>query len=129
MIFLSKLNFAKLMKFRRRSKASEPLVRPNKVIETLKKDLILREQLALQRTILANQSTFLAFLRTAMYFSIVALSARNLLQIENSLLVEIIFFVISGFILFFGILNYFRHKRMIQDNRKHIGDYQLQYQE
>ena len=28
----------------------------------IKKDLILRERLALQRTILANQSTFLSFL-------------------------------------------------------------------
>jgi putative membrane protein len=129
MISLSKLDFARLLKFRRKEKENEPLVKPNKVVETLKKDLILREQLALQRTILANQSTFLAFLRTAMYFSIVALSARNLLQIENSLLVEIIFFVISGFILLFGIINFFRHKRMIKDNRKHIGDYQLQYHE
>jgi hypothetical protein len=31
-------------------------------------DLILRERLALQRTILANQTTVLAFIRTAMYF-------------------------------------------------------------
>ncbi|WP_366183871.1 DUF202 domain-containing protein [Flavobacterium ovatum] len=129
MISLSKIDFARLLKFRRKVKENEPSVRPNKVVETLKKDLILREQLALQRTILANQSTFLAFLRTSMYFSIVALSARNLLQIENSLLVEIIFFIISGFILLFGIINFFRHKRMIKNNRKHIGDYQLQYHE
>jgi putative membrane protein len=32
------------------------------------KDLILREKLALQRTTLANQSTFLLLLRTSMYF-------------------------------------------------------------
>jgi putative membrane protein len=36
--------------------------------KSINKDLILRERLALQRTVLANQSTFLAFLRTAMYF-------------------------------------------------------------
>jgi putative membrane protein len=36
--------------------------------ETVNKDLILRERLALQRTILANQTTVLAFFRTAMYF-------------------------------------------------------------
>ncbi len=34
----------------------------------INKDLILRERLALQRTILANQSTFLAFLRTSDVF-------------------------------------------------------------
>jgi len=31
-----------------------------------KKDLILREELAIQRTFLANQSTFLSFLRSSM---------------------------------------------------------------
>jgi putative membrane protein len=36
--------------------------------ETVNKDLILRERLALQRTILANQTTVLAFFSTAMYF-------------------------------------------------------------
>lgn len=127
MISLSKIDFKRLLKFKRKVKESNTIGGPNKVVETLKKDLILREQLALQRTILANQSTFLAFLRTSMYFSIVALSARNLLQVGNSLLVEIVFFIISGFILLFGIINFFRHKRMIKDNRKHIGDYQFQY--
>jgi hypothetical protein len=36
--------------------------------KTVNKDLILRERLALQRTILANQTTVLAFFVTAMYF-------------------------------------------------------------
>jgi putative membrane protein len=38
--------------------------------KAINKDLILRERLALQRTILANQSTFLSFLRTSLYFLI-----------------------------------------------------------
>jgi uncharacterized membrane protein YidH (DUF202 family) len=51
--------------------------------ETVNKDLILRERLALQRTILANQTTVLAFFRTAMYFFVAGLSTRNLLKIEK----------------------------------------------
>ena len=51
----------------------------------MNKDLILREKLALQRTILANQSTFLSFLRTSMYFLMAGLSLTNLLLIENGL--------------------------------------------
>ena len=91
------------------------------------KDLILREKLALQRTVLANQSTFLAFLRTSMYFLIAGLSLRNLLKIENSLLIEIALFITSFVIFIFGTVNYVKHKKSIAANKKHIGDYQLEY--
>lgn len=97
--------------------------------KAINKDLILRERLALQRTVLANQSTFLAFLRTAMYFLIAGLSLRNLLKVENSFLIEMALFVISFVILLLGTLNYFKHKKSICENKKHIGDYQLEYYE
>lgn len=95
--------------------------------KAINKDLILRERLALQRTVLANQSTFLAFLRTAMYFLIAALSLKNLLKIENSFVIETVFFIISFVIFVLGITNYFKHKKSISENKKHIGDYQLEY--
>ena len=95
----------------------------------INKDLILREKLALQRTVLANQSTFLAFLRTAMYFLIAGLSLKNVLKIENSIAIEIVLFAVSGIIFLIGIINYFRHKKSILENKKHIGDYQLEYYE
>ncbi|WP_338648298.1 DUF202 domain-containing protein [Flavobacterium sp. KS-LB2] len=95
--------------------------------KALNKDLILRERLALQRTVLANQSTFLAFLRTAMYFLIAGLSLRNLLKVDNSFLIEIVLFIISSLIFVFGTVNYFKHKKSIAENKKHIGDYQLEY--
>jgi putative membrane protein len=93
------------------------------------KDLILREKLALQRTILANQSTFLSFLRTSMYFLIAGLSLRNLLKVENSLMIEIALFVTSFVIFVLGTLNFFKHRKSISKNKKHIGDYQLEYYE
>ncbi|MEC5166804.1 putative membrane protein [Flavobacterium sp. PL11] len=93
----------------------------------MNKDLILREKLALQRTTLANQSTFLSFLRTSMYFLIAGLSVRNLLEIENALVIEISFFVISFIILLVGIYNFISHKKSIINNKKHVGDYQLEY--
>ncbi|MFV8355803.1 DUF202 domain-containing protein [Flavobacterium sp. XS1P32] len=97
--------------------------------KAINKDLILRERLALQRTVLANQSTFLTFLRTAMYFLIAALSLKNLLKIENSFVIETVFFIISFVIFVLGITNYFKHKKSISENKKHIGDYQLEYYE
>ncbi|WP_269225404.1 DUF202 domain-containing protein [Flavobacterium eburneipallidum] len=95
--------------------------------KTINKDLILRERLALQRTVLANQSTFLAFLRTAMYFLIAGLSLRNLLKIENSFFTEIVLFSIAFVIFILGIINYFKHKKSILEDQKHIGNYQLEY--
>jgi putative membrane protein len=92
--------------------------------QKVNKDLILRERLALQRTVLANQSTFLSFLRTAMYFLIAGLSLKNVLKIENSIVIEIVLFSVSGIIFIIGIFNYFKHKKSILENKKHIGDYQ-----
>jgi putative membrane protein len=95
----------------------------------INKDLILRERLALQRTILANQSTFLAFLRTSMYFFVAGLSLESLLKIENSFIIEWFLFISSFVIFCIGVFNYFKHKKMILDNEKHIGDYKMQYDE
>ena len=97
--------------------------------QKVNKDLILRERLALQRTVLANQSTFLSFLRTAMYFLIAGLSLKNVLKIENSIVIETVLFSVSGIIFIIGIYNYFKHKKLILENKKHIGDYQLEYYE
>ena len=95
----------------------------------INKDLILRERLALQRTILANQSTFLAFLRTSMYFFIAGLSLESLLKIENSFIIEWFLFISSFVIFCIGVFNYYKHKKMILENEKHIGDYKMEYYE
>jgi putative membrane protein len=70
--------------------------------ETVNKDLILRERLCITENILANQTTVLAFIRTAMYFFVAGLSTRNLL-IENSLIIEVSFYTIAFVILILGI--------------------------
>ena len=97
--------------------------------EKINKDLILREKLALQRTTLANQTTVLSFLRTAMYFSVAGLSTRNVLKIENGVIIEYSFYFVGFLILVLGLINFFKHQKMILDNRKHIGNFKLEYQE
>lgn len=94
----------------------------------MNKDLILREKLALQRTILANQSTFLAFLRTAMYFLVAGISINNLTSFQYGKLTEIIFIIVSLTLLTIGIINYKRQKIKINDSEKHIGDYKDKYE-
>ena len=100
----------------------------NETVEkSLNKDLILRERLAIQRTKMANQTTLLSFVRTALYFLIAGLSIRSLLQLENSLVFELSFFIASFALLVTGIINYFRQKKMIDDSEKHVGDYKINY--
>jgi putative membrane protein len=93
------------------------------------KDLILREKLAIERTSMSNDTTFLAFIRTALYFSIAGMSVNRLLQLEYGLLVEIVFWVIAAFILTIGIIKYSRQKKSLKESEKHIGDYKLNWEQ
>ena len=91
-------------------------------------DLILREKLALQRTILANQSTLLAFIRTAMYFLIAGISINNLTSVEYGNIIELVFIIVSATLLILGIINYKRQKAKIIQSEKHIGNYKEEYE-
>ncbi|MBK8627299.1 MAG: DUF202 domain-containing protein [Saprospiraceae bacterium] len=91
------------------------------------KDLILREKLALQRTVLANQSTFLSFLRTSMYFLIAGLTIQNLFTAGNYIIFEVILFIISGVLLVLGIVNYFINRKVIFKSEIHVGDFKTEY--
>jgi len=96
-------------------------------IDNKNKDLILRENLALQRTILANQSTFLSFLRTSMYFLVAGLSVNNLLDIRSGMIIGYVFYGISFCLFVFGIVNYVINDKSIKKNRIHVGNYKMEY--
>ena len=95
----------------------------------MNKDLILRERLALQRTILANQSTFLSFLRTSMYFAVAGVSVDRLLDIPGGRIYEYVLFVIAAIVLAVGVFNFAIHRKKIARSQQHIGDYKLEYGE
>lgn len=95
----------------------------------MNKDLILREKLALERTVLANQTSFLAFLRTSMYFLVAGISINNLTTTKFGNLIEMVFVAISVTLLLGGIFNYFKHKKSIAESEKHIGNYKMEYLE
>lgn len=97
-------------------------------IQKLNKDLILRERLAIERTIMTNNTTLLAFIRTSLYFVVAGLSIHNLLTISYGLAIEIACWIIACIILFTGIFNYLRQKRKLKESEKHIGDYKLEYE-
>ena len=93
----------------------------------INKDLILRERLAIERTQMANDTTLLAFMRTALYFSIAGMSVNRLLNVSYGTVIEIVFWSIAILILSIGIYKYHKQKQRLKDNQKHIGDYKLNY--
>lgn len=94
----------------------------------MNKDLILREKLALQRTVLANQTTYLAFIRTSMYFLVAGISINNLTSIRYGEWIEIVFILIAIVLLTIGTLNYKVQKNKIKQSEKHIGNYIEEYE-
>ncbi len=98
-------------------------------MKSVKNDLILREKLAVQRTYLANQTTFLSFLRSSMYFLVAGLTIQKLADHPQAGIFEILFFVISGILLVTGIVNFFLNHKRINESKAHIGGYKTQYEE
>ena len=93
----------------------------------MNKDLILREKLALQRTIMANQTTYLAYIRTSMYFMVAGLSVKNLLQISPGDFFQYFFFVMAGLLFIFGTINFFVHRNLIKKSEMHVGNFKTEY--
>jgi putative membrane protein len=69
----------------------------------------------------------LAFIRTSLYFLVAGLSLRNLLRLENSIIFEVSFFLISFLILIAGIINYYNHSNKIKLSEENIGNYKIEY--
>ncbi|MHA8077406.1 DUF202 domain-containing protein [Aquirufa antheringensis] len=88
----------------------------------MNKDLILRENLAIQRTIMANQTTFLSFIRTSMYFLVAGLSVQNIVQFNTIGWAIYLFYGMSILGLFIGVLNYFSQKKRIKEAKKMVGN-------
>lgn len=97
--------------------------------ENINKDLILREKLAISRTKMAIERTFLSYLRTALYFSIAGMTVNSLFKIEYAWLVEIVFWILSFIILGIGIRQTRSQYTKLADLEKHIGNYQLAFDE
>ena len=97
----------------------------NQTQNNINKDLILRERLAIERTEMANDTTLLAFIRTALYFSIAGMSVNRLLNLRYGLFIEILFWITALCILTIGIAKYRKHKKKLKNSEKHIGDYKL----
>ncbi len=93
----------------------------------INKDLILREKLAIERTAMANDRTFLSFVRTSLYFAIAGITINSLLNLRYGRFIEISFLFLSLLVLSGGIIKYYKQKKNLKEAQKHIGDYKLEW--
>ncbi|GAB2673393.1 hypothetical protein GCM10027036_28540 [Flavihumibacter cheonanensis] len=70
--------------------------------------LSLTDELAVERTRLANERTLLAYIRSSLYFSIAGLTLNSFFQLELGWLLELAFWLVAAGILISGIIRYRR---------------------
>lgn len=93
----------------------------NNLEKTINKDLILRENLAIERTEMANDRTLLAFVRTSLYLFIAGISINSVLQLKQGLVIEVTFIALSAVCLFVGIFKYRNQKKRIDQSKRRVG--------
>lgn len=77
-------------------------------------DMVLRDHLAVDRTILANERTFLAFIRTALTLFIGGISFIKFFDLFLLKVIGWVFVPLGILILLIGIKKYFRIKKDLQ---------------
>ncbi len=91
------------------------LMKYNKVLKSVlpkiknynnKEKIILRDHLAIERTILSNERTLLSYIRISIYLTLGGLFIINMSDV-NIFWVAYLLFIISGFIITFGLIRYF----------------------
>jgi len=76
--------------------------------------LILRDILAVDRTIMANTRTFLSYVRTALTLFIAGVTFIHFFEPRVLLLIGWMFIPVSGVVLLLGAIYYIRMKRSIR---------------
>ena len=87
----------------------------------INKDLILREELALERTRMAQYRTFLAFIRTALYFPVAGISMNQALDLSYGIHLQWIGIILGLFILMGGLIFYYISGKRIKKHSDSIG--------
>ena len=67
---------------------------------------------------MANDRTFLSFVRTSLYFAIAGITVNSLLNLSYGWLIEILFLVFSVAILAVGIVKFYSQKKKLKENKK-----------
>lgn len=93
----------------------------NDLYGDLRRDLVLREYLAIERTRMANHRTLLSYLRTGLYFLVAGSTLGQLVKTTFWKYLGGPFIVVGIIIITIGLVIYFRSKRSLVESRKQIG--------
>lgn len=80
--------------------------------------LILRDILALERTKLANERTFFAYLRTALYLLTAGIGILEIKSIEHLAILAYLCLTLGGILFLTGV---FRYRRLNRDLKTHLS--------
>lgn len=94
----------------------------NKTVNSLKftddlksqNDLILRDQLALVRTKLANERTLFSYVRTSLYLFTAGMGILEIKSIEHLKIMAYLSLIFSGVLFFTGLLKFFLLNRHLK---------------
>lgn len=81
-------------------------------------DLILRDELAIDRTILANERTFLAYCRTALTLLIAGLTLFHFIPSGYLRIIGIVFIPVGIIVGIYGLIRFVQMKKKIESIRK-----------
>jgi putative membrane protein len=87
----------------------------------MNKDLILREYLAIERTRLANETTFLAYIRTGLYFMVAGSTLGYVIQTSFWKIAGTPLVVIGLLIMLAGVFRYRFVKKAINKSKENVG--------
>jgi len=89
---------------------------------TMNKDLVLREYLAIERTKLANERTLLTYIRTGLYFLVAGSTLGYVIESAFWNVMGWPLIIIGGVITLLGGIRFVRVAAQIRKSRKHIGN-------
>ncbi len=81
--------------------------------DTTNESFILRDRLAINRTILANERTLLAYIRTALALLITSLTLMKFFPQSVYQMLAYVFLVLSGVTVIIGFLRFHKFKRSL----------------
>lgn len=89
---------------------------------TMNKELVLREFLAIERTKLANETTFLAYIRTGLYFLVAGSTLGYVVQTPFWKIAGTPLLILGVVIMIIGVIRYWRVKRSIELAKRNVGN-------
>jgi putative membrane protein len=98
-------------------------------LPAINKDLILREELAIDRTDMAIDRTLLSFVRTSLYFATAGWSIANLVDVKYGWWTGMLFGLLACLLAIFGVYKYLRQKRRLKESKNRVGGRLAQWQQ